>query len=143
MKHDNKPLTVDQMRQMHDKIVIVKTLEYGQESKGILDFSDPNDSDNGVYVGCEFYSVESYGSFWLAYAQNPIDLDDWAAEWKEYTGADAGFHYCSNCGQQAFNYEEDGEVIEVLPNFCPSCGKAMNDEARQMLENRLAGRNNE
>ena len=63
MKHDSKPLTVDQMREMHDKVVIVKTLEYGQESKGILDFSDPNDSDNGVYVGCEFYSVESYGFF--------------------------------------------------------------------------------
>lgn len=143
MKHDNKPLTVDQMREMHDKVVIVKTLEYGQESKGILDFSDPNDSDNGVYVGCGFYSVESYGFFWLAYAQKPIDFDDWTAEWKEYTGADAGFHYCSKCGQQAFNYEEDGEVIEVLSNFCPCCGKAMTEFARLLLEKRLSGHNNE
>lgn len=84
MSHDNKPLTVDQLREMHDEVVIVKTLEYGQESKGILDFSDPNDSDNGVYVGCSFYSVEHYGDWWLAYAQKPINFDDWTAAAGDY-----------------------------------------------------------
>lgn len=61
------------------------------------------------------------------------------AEWKEYTGEDAGLHYCSTCGQQAFNYDNDGEVVEVLSNFCPYCGLPMTEEARTMLEMRLRG----
>lgn len=61
------------------------------------------------------------------------------AEWKEYTGEDAGLHYCSACGQQAFNYDNDGEVVEVLSNFCPYCGLPMTEEARSLLEDRLRG----
>ena len=45
--------------------------------------------------------------------------------WGEYDGADAGFHYCSECKGQAFNYEENGEVIEVLSEWCPHCGALM------------------
>lgn len=137
MNHDNKPLTVDQMREMHDEVVIVKTLEYGQESKGILDFSDPNDSDNGVYVGCSFYSVESYGFFWIAYAQKPIYLDDWTAEWKEivtHNGCTADYDcVCSKCGASG------------VPNddFCSSCGRAISEKARELLERRLRNSENE
>ena len=61
------------------------------------------------------------------------------AEWKEYTGEDAGLHYCSECGQQAFNYDNDGEVVEVLSNFCPYCGLPMTPEALEMREMRLRG----
>lgn len=49
-------------------------------------------------------------------------------EWKEYGGADAGFHYCSVCKGQAFNYEENGETIEILSDFCPYCGADMRDK---------------
>lgn len=63
----------------------------------------------------------------------------WIAEWKEYTGADAGFHYCSKCGQQAFNYEDGGEVVEVLSDFCPSCGRPTTPEGLAELEKRLRG----
>lgn len=45
-------------------------------------------------------------------------------EWKEYDGADRGFHYCSRCDGQAFNYD-DGHCIEILSNFCPNCGADM------------------
>lgn len=45
--------------------------------------------------------------------------------WVEYDGADAGLHYCSECKGQAFNYEENGEVIEVLSKWCPHCGALM------------------
>ena len=45
--------------------------------------------------------------------------------WIEYDGDDAGFHYCSECKAQAFNYEENGEVIEVLSEWCPHCGALM------------------
>lgn len=49
------------------------------------------------------------------------------AHWEEYSNEnDKGFHYCTNCGSQAFNYSNDSdEVIEVLSDFCPNCGAYM------------------
>ena len=47
--------------------------------------------------------------------------------WLEYDGADKGFHYCSECKRQAFNYEDGEETIEVLCDWCPNCG-ALNKE---------------
>lgn len=38
---------------------------------------------------------------------------------------DKGFHYCSVCKGQAFNYEDGSEVVEVLSNYCPNCGAKM------------------
>lgn len=70
-------------------------------------------------------------------AESCVELEDWASEWREYTGADAGFHYCSKCSQQAFNYEDGREVVEVLSDFCPSCGRAMNQKSLGELEKRL------
>lgn len=147
MKHDNKPLTVDQMREMHDKVVIVKTLEYGQESKGILDFSDPNDSDNGVYVGCNFYSVEHYGDWWLAYAQKQVDFDDWEpcehCKPSKYPPDRFGPHDFPVVDNAIFYYDvDDGWEGEEI-NFCPWCSRPLTDEAKQMLEKRLSGHNNE
>lgn len=49
-------------------------------------------------------------------------------QWIEYDGDDAGFHFCSECKGQAFNYEENGEVIEVLSRWCPHCGALMDGE---------------
>lgn len=46
-------------------------------------------------------------------------------EWLEYTGADAGFHYCSRCKRSAFNYDDGGSVVEILSDFCPYCGLPM------------------
>jgi len=68
-----------------------------------------------------------------------IDLEDWRADWAEYTGADAGFHYCSKCRAQAFNYDEASEVVEVLSDFCPSCGRAMNKNALAVVGKRFGG----
>ena len=48
--------------------------------------------------------------------------------WTEYDGADKGFHYCSECKGQAFNYEENGEVIEVFSGWCHNCGARMDKE---------------
>ena len=55
-------------------------------------------------------------------------------EWKEYSGADAGFHYCSVCKGQAFNYGENDETIEVLSDFCPYCGAYMRSKKVQENE---------
>lgn len=60
----------------------------------------------------------------------------WTAEWKEYTGEDAGFHYCSKCGRDAFNYDDRDEVVEVLSDFCPSCRRAMTMFAQEEMKKR-------
>lgn len=46
-------------------------------------------------------------------------------EWLEYTGDDAGFHYCSKCKRSAFNYDAGDQVVEVLSDYCPHCGQPM------------------
>lgn len=149
MEHSKIPLTLEQLYQMEGEPVWVVSLSQKGEKTVHQDWFIVTIEDLRLTVkrplefGHYICGADTYGKTWLAYAQKPIDFDDWTAEWKEYTGADAGFHYCSKCGQQAFNYEDSGEIIEVLSDFCPSCGKAMTDYARQMLENRLAGRNNE
>lgn len=81
----------------------------------------------------------SVGDGWTPYIYScvRIDIDEWTAEWKEYTGADAGFHYCSKCKQQAFNYEDGGEVVEVLSDFCPSCGRATTKNGIDILKKRM------
>lgn len=48
--------------------------------------------------------------------------------WAEYDGADKGFHYCSECKGQAFNYEDGEVVVEVLSDWCPHCGARMDKE---------------
>lgn len=60
----------------------------------------------------------------------------WTAEWKEYDGEDKGFHYCSACKQQAFNFEEGREIVEVLSDFCPSCGRGMTLRSREEMKKR-------
>lgn len=65
-----------------------------------------------------------------------VSQDDWTAEWKEYEGEDKGFHYCSACKQQAFNFEEGREIVEVLSDFCPSCGRGMTLRSREEMKKR-------
>lgn len=146
MKHDNKPLTLEELKQMDRQPVFGVSAITGKPGEWFI--VHIVEMSHSWYLACSganqgFGDKDTYGKTWLAYAQKPIGFDEWTAEWKEYTGADAGFHYCSKCGQQAFNYEEDGEVIEVLSNFCPCCGKAMTEFARLLLEKRLSGHNNE
>lgn len=46
--------------------------------------------------------------------------------WVPYNNEqDRGLHYCSICKTQAFNYEDGGEVVEMLSKFCPNCGAKM------------------
>ena len=52
----------------------------------------------------------------------------WTAEWT----VDEFGHKCSKCGE----YLPDGEDVRK-PQFCPECGRAMTDEAVQMVMERL------
>lgn len=57
----------------------------------------------------------------------------WTAEWT----VDEFGHKCSKCGE----YLPDGEDVRKT-QFCPECGRAMMDEAVQMVMERLEAINN-
>ena len=52
----------------------------------------------------------------------------WRGEWE----VDEFGHKCSKCGE----YLPDGEDVRK-PQFCPECGRAMTDEAVQMVMERM------
>ena len=52
----------------------------------------------------------------------------WTAEWT----VDEFGHKCSKCGE----YLPDGEDVRK-PQFCPECGRAVTDEAVEMVMERL------
>ncbi len=56
-----------------------------------------------------------------------IERNDVHAIWSEYDGDDKGFHYCSNCKKASFNYQDGDQVVEVLSDFCPYCGRSMQE----------------
>lgn len=61
-------------------------------------------------------------------ALRPVSREAWTAEWT----VDEVGHKCSKCGE----YLPDGEDVRK-PQFCPECGRAMTDEAVQMVLERL------
>lgn len=139
------PLTLEELRKMGGHPVWVQKEDNGLESCwGIVCLAYGQEyvmSFIQVYQGYGMLKVHfsEYGKTWLAYSYPPvcIDWERWTAEWKEYSGADAGFHYCSRCDQQAFNYEDGGEVVEVLSDFCPSCGRATTKNGIDILKKRM------
>lgn len=133
----DKPLTLEQLRGMDDQPVKVKNLRYAESglNTGVLTMYDPNDSDNGVYVGCTFFCIKDYGKIWLAYAYPPahIDREAWTAEWI-YPENEFNLPRCSKCGCNS----KDAQYSHK-DNFCPKCGRAMTQEGRAIMENRLRG----
>ena len=70
------------------------------------------------------------------YALRPVSREQvekaWTAEWT----VDEFGHKCSKCGE----YLPDGEDVRK-PQFCPECGRAMTDEAVEMVIERLEALN--
>lgn len=146
MKHDNKPLTLEELRQMEGQPVWIASInplisqwaivEYG-DIDNVISFQDSKNELNLL--------VSWYGKTWLAYAQKPIDLDEWKpcdfCKNKRCDNCEHGYgttgenENCANC--------IEGSEWESVYEFCPFCGLPITDEARQMLENRLAGHSNE
>ena len=64
-----------------------------------------------------------------------IDRNEWTAEWVPTTDDDGCVWLkCSAC-------EYDLDSLEESHPFCPSCGRAMTEEAWAELERRLRGEN--
>lgn len=78
---------------------------------------------------CEVDTVKEIKALDLALsALRPVSREAWTAEWT----VDEVGHKCSKCGE----YLPDGEDVRK-PQFCPECGRAMTDEAVEMVMERL------
>lgn len=138
MNHDNKPLTLDQLRQMDGQPVWCEYLgdTTAPSQWMVVDVRMSRCGNAQFEFPFEDIPDEEYGKTWLAYAQNPVDFDDWTAEWKEvvtHNGCTPDYDcVCSKCGTSG------------VPNddFCSSCGRAMSENARELLERRLMGERN-
>lgn len=133
----NEPLTLEQLRGMDDQPVKVKNLRYAESglNTGVVTMYDPNDSDNGVYVGCTFFCIKDYGKIWLAYAYPPAHIDREA--WR-----------CPICsGNEVIEFKAwktpeqiiGGPFAQGGAMFCPRCGKPRTPEAWAELKKRLRG----
>lgn len=143
MQEAGKALTVEQLCQMDGKPVLLKSPWWTEWCilSGHWENAMTGEMTGFTRVHGDTLclSLADYGKTWTAYAYQTahIDLEKWTAEWKEYGGADAGFHYCSKCKRQAFSYDDGEEVVEVLSNFCPWCGRPLTDEAWAELAKRI------
>lgn len=136
----SEPLTLEQLREMDDRPVKVRNLENPESEKlptGVITMCDPNDSDNGVDVGCGFYSIRDYGRTWVAYPYRMIYREAWEpCEMCET---------CSNCwGAMNQKYwlpcNKCVEFSEFSPvGYCRYCGRPLTEDAWAEREKQIGG----
>lgn len=135
MQHSvGDPLTLEQLRDMDGLPVWI---EHCNPKYNHIWLIWRNSKEDDIITG-----FEGYGEFWRAYAYPPahINLEAWTAEWEGSADgyADGELVYdtwtCPECG-----HTEDTDDQDLLPDFCPSCGLAMTDKAREILRKRARG----
>mgnify|MGYP005845454463 CR=1 FL=1 len=88
------------------------------------------------------HNLAGYNIFWRAYAYPPSHIDrealrgEWQGEADGYADGELVYDVwrCGDCG-----HVEETDDPDLLPRFCPSCGRAMTPEAWAELEKRLRG----
>lgn len=105
-----------------EKRKLLRTFQHMTES-GPVRISDEKLDCPALVADQYKREADAYDLAIEALKNEPTDDDE--SEWAEYDGEDAGLHYCKKCNQQAFNFDEGGEIVEVLSNFCPFCGRPM------------------
>lgn len=133
----SEPLTIEQMREMLESSEIIGAAvivsDDGMLCHGVLD----ERADDGICASAsadnEWLKERDYGKSWLAYTYPPahIDREKWEAEWI-YPENKFNLPRCLKCGCNS----KDAEYAHK-DNFCPKCGRAMNDEAWVELTKRI------
>lgn len=146
MNHDNKPLTLEELFEMNGQPVWVENIAHPEESEWRL-FRYKMDNF-ACFSDMEDELCSLYYRTWLAYAHKPID----------FVYREPCVH-CEGCGNCVYFLYDDDEfpcnrcLRESTSNnpypkfnpvgFCKFCGRPLTNEAREMLERRLTGHNNE
>lgn len=139
MQEAGKALTVDQLRQMEGKPVLLKSPWWTEwcimREHGEHEIAGDAISFTRRHYGEVCLGLSDYGKTWAAYAYPPahIDREAWTAEWVKH----GGYTECSKCEHwyDSPESEDDGD----RPRFCPGCGRAMTPEALAELERRVCG----
>lgn len=133
--HPGKPLTLDQLREMDGQPVWVEFIGHPDGTPIEPLWMLVNCREKRLVTDVEYVDWNSEG--WFAYSYPParIDRSKWTAEWVPMTDDDGCVWLeCSTC-------EYDLDSLEESHPFCPSCGRAMTEEAWAELERRLRGEN--
>lgn len=142
-----EPLTLDQLRDMleNDGEIIgaeVIVSEDGVLSHAVIDSRVEDGICASTGASGEWLKEKDYGKTWLAYAYLPAHIDrealcgEWQGEDDGYADGELVYDVwrCGDCG-----HVEETDDPDLLPRFCPSCGRAMTPEAWAELEKRLMG----
>lgn len=141
MPESGEPLSLEQLKKMDGESVYLKIFdeEFPFKSPAIIAAIGDNYITfvRKVMPCMVSKNCKNYGKTWLAYSYPPahIDRSEWTAEWVPMTDDDGCVWLeCSTC-------EYDLDSLEESHPFCPSCGRAMTEEAWAELERRLSGEN--
>ena len=137
-----EPLTLDQLRGMNGQPVWVECLEDQNRSGWRLIFWDRGKYLVLLHTSLYGFLLDDYGKTWRAYAYKPSKIDrealcgEWQGEADGYADGELVYDVwrCGDCG-----HVEETDDPDLLPRFCPSCGRAMTPEAWSELEKRLMG----
>ena len=127
------PLSLEQLKQMDGKPVWVEFIGHPDGTPIEPLWMLVNCREKRLVTDVEYVDWNSEG--WFAYSYPPahIDRSKWTAEWVPMTDDDGCVWLeCSAC-------EYDLDSMEESNPFCPSCGRAMTEEAWTELERRLRG----
>ena len=139
------PLTLEQLREMDGKPVWVECSnlrKYICPPIGWRILEKSITGHFGVWDGDNCLAERDYGADWLAYAYPPAHIDrealcgEWEGEADGYADGELVYDVwrCGDCG-----HVEETDDPDLLPRFCPSCGRAMTPEAWEELDKRLRG----
>lgn len=136
-----KPLTLEELRKMDGKPVWILRTEDDSGWWAIVRLG--NDRANTEYGA--YFMLSEYGKTWLAYSYEPTRLDRFA--WEPC----AKCRSCASCVDSCESAKDPSCMCfscsrygNYRPrNFCPECGRPLTDAAWEMLERRLAGRENQ
>ena len=141
--HGNKPLTLEQLREMDGKPVWVECLEDLNRSGWRLIFWDRGKYLVLLHTSLYGFLLDDYGKTWLAYAYPPAHIDREAWEPCEVCGEKDPFgnpkfshHFVVDESSLYFcdsDFGWEGEKIK----FCPFCSRPLTEEAWAELEKRM------
>lgn len=142
----NKPLTIDQMREMLNTSEIIGesviVSDGGVLCHGVLD----ERTDDGICVSTganeSWLKEKDYNKTWTAYAYPPAHID--RETWKSCSECEK--KNCDNCkySELLSNMEPckscyNAKEWKPIQNFCGECGRPLTPEAWADLEKRLRG----
>lgn len=135
MPEAGEPLSLEQLKQMDGKPVWYEDVERW----AIVSVSDAGKWKDIPFALFEKnstrfeWNIEGRELSLYSYPPAHIDRSKWTAEWVPMTDDDGCVWLeCSTC-------EYDLDSLEESHPFCPSCGRAMTEEAWAELERRLKG----